>query len=102
MFGLWMNGWSAGNLGCGSLQNPDLEPFGKAKHVDCAGNARFCRLYRVPLIVNWRGRASKVGDLVHFDKKRKCHIVAEQFEASVIEQVFDIAAPSRKEIVNAK
>src|SRR4029453_9935896 len=102
MFGLRLNGRIPVNLGRVSLQDPDLEPLGKAKHVDRAGNTRLRRLDWIPLIVNWRSRASKIINLVHFNKKRKGHIVAEKFEASIIKQALDIAARSSEEIVNTQ
>jgi hypothetical protein len=55
-----------------------------------------------PLILNRQGRASGVRNLVHFDKKRKVHVMAQQLEALVAEKIVDIPAGSRGEILGAK
>jgi hypothetical protein len=49
-----------------------------------------------------RGWTSEIVDLVHFDKKRKSHVVTQNLEPRIVEQVLDIAAGSSGEIINAK
>jgi hypothetical protein len=48
-----------------------------------------------------RGRTSEVINLVHFDKKRIRHVVAENFETRVAEKNVDVASGSRGEIIGA-
>ena len=68
------------------LQHPRLEPLGEAEHVDGAHDAGLGRVHGVVLIVDRRGGAGEVVDLVDLDKERQRHIVADELEFAVIEQ----------------
>jgi hypothetical protein len=52
--------------------------------------------------VDRRGRTGEVVDLVDFDIERKSHIVPDQFEALVPDQIFDIAPRACKKIIDAQ
>ncbi len=60
------------------------------------------RLHGVELVVDGRGRAGQVVDLVDLDVERKADVVAHQLEVRVIEQVRDVAPASGEEIVDAE
>ena len=49
------------------------------------------RLHRVVLVVNGRGRAGEVVDLVDLDVEREGDVVAHQLEARMAEQMVDVA-----------
>ena len=53
------------------------------------------RLHRVVLVVHRRGRAGEVVDLVDLDVERERHVVADQLEMLVVEQMLDVAAGCR-------
>ena len=63
-------------------------------------DACLCRLHRIVLVVDGRGRAGQVVDLIDFDVERERHIVTNQLETMVIEQVIDVAPHSGKEVVD--
>ena len=47
------------------------------------------------------GRAGQVVDLVHFQVEWEGHVVADQFEAWVRQQMFDVLARAGEEVVHA-
>jgi hypothetical protein len=51
------------------------------------------------LVMDRRGRARQIEDLIHLNVERECHIVAHQFETLVTYQVLDIALGPSKKIV---
>ncbi len=57
------------------------EALREPQHVDRAVYAGFCRLHGIVLIVNRRGRASEIVDLIDLDVQRKGHVVTHQLEA---------------------
>ena len=59
------------------------------------------RLDRITLIMNWRGRACQIVDLIDLDIERKRHVVTDQFKMFVVEQVLDIPPVTGEEIVDA-
>jgi hypothetical protein len=89
------------DFGGRGLQDLRLYPFGETEHVDRAVHARLRRLHRIMLIMNGRGRASEIVDLVHLDIERKRHVVPEQFETRMREKMLDIPARAGKEIIDA-
>ena len=101
VFRLGMNGRIAIDLGRGSLENSAFQPFGKAQHVDGAVHAGLGGLHRIALIVDRRGRAGQIVDLVDLDIERKGDVVAEQLEAIVTEDAIEIAPRAGEEIVDA-
>ena len=84
------------------LKDLGLKALGEPQHVDRAEHARFRRLDWIALVVNRRGRAGEVIDLVDFHEERMRDVVAEKLEALVIEQVLDVAARAGEEIVDAQ
>ena len=75
------------------LQDPaPCSALGQAQHVDGAVHAGLGRLHRVVLVVDRRGRAGEVVDLVDLDIEREGHVVAHQLEARMCQQVRDVAA----------
>ena len=64
-------------------------------------NAGLGGLHRVVLVVNRRGGAGQIVDLVDLDIERKRHVVAQQLEAMVIEDAVDIAPRAGEEIIGA-
>jgi hypothetical protein len=58
-------------------------------------------LHRIVLVVDGRGRASEVVDLIDFDVERERHIVTDQLKPMVIEQVIDVAPRAGEEVIDA-
>jgi hypothetical protein len=93
--------WVTIDLRGGSLKNPALQPFGKAKHIDGPMNARFRRLYRVMLVVNRGRRAGEIVNFIDLEIKREGDVMSKQLEAWVTDEMLDIALASREEVVEA-
>ncbi len=89
------------HLGGRGLENPSPEPLGQHQHVDGAQHVRFDGLDRVVLVMNRRGRAGQIVDLVDFDEERLGHVVPEDLELLVIEQVLDVLSAAGEEVVQA-
>ena len=83
------------------MKNLRPDPLGQAEHVDRAVDAGLGRLDRVELVVDGRGRARQVVNLVHLQEKGMHDVVAQQLESLVAEQVLDVAPASGEEVVNA-
>ena len=58
-------------------------------------------LHRIVLIVDGRSRAGEIVDLVHLDIERKGHVVTNELEARVAEQMRDVGLGAGEEIVDA-
>jgi hypothetical protein len=99
--GLRMDARVAVHLRCGRLEDAALEPLGQAQHVDGAVHAGLGGLHRVVLVVDRRSRAGEVVDFVDLDIERKRHIVAQQLETRVAEQMADVLLAAREEVVDA-
>ena len=54
------------------------------------------------LVVNGRRGAGEVVDLVDLDIERKGHVVADELEARMIVQVFDVAFAAGEQVVGAQ
>jgi hypothetical protein len=84
------------------LQDLGLHALGQAEHVDGTVHAGLGGLHRVVLVVHRRGRAGEVVDLVDLDVERKGHVVAQQLEARMADQVLDVAPRTGEEVVDAQ
>ena len=96
-----MNGGVAVHLRGRGLEDPAPETLGQAQHVDGAMHAGLGRLHGIVLIVDRRGRAGEIVDLVDLDIERKRHVVAHQLEARMADQMLDVALAAGEEIVDA-
>ena len=83
------------------LENFRLHALGETQHVDGAVHAGLGRLHRVVLVVDGRGRTGEIVDLVDLEIDREGHVVADQFEVLVVEQMLDIGARAGEKIVEA-
>src|SRR6476661_8526742 len=64
-------------------------------------NARFGRLHRIPLVMNWRRRAREIVDLIDLQIERKRHVVTLQLKALVMQQMLNISTATAEKIVDA-
>ena len=64
-------------------------------------HTRFGGLHGVALVMDRRGRAREIVDLVHFDIKREGYIVTDDFEVLLHQQVLDIGPGASKIVVDA-
>jgi hypothetical protein len=76
--------------------------LGQAQHVDGAVHAGLGGLHRVELVVDRRGRAGQVVDLVDLHVEREGDVVAHQLEVRVAEQVDDVVLGAGEEVVHAE
>ena len=74
---------------------------GEVEHVQRALDRGADGAHRVALVVDRRGRAGEVEDLVDLHGQRLLHVVADQLEARVVEQVLDVGARAGEEVVEA-
>ena len=52
--------------------------------------------------MNWRSRACKIIDFIHFDVKRMRYIMPEEFEITAPYKMRDIPASACEEIIDAQ
>ena len=90
------------DLRCRSLEDFHFQAFGEAQHVDRADHAGLGRLHRIELIMDRRCGAGEIVDLIHFDKQRMRHIVPQEFEIPVVEQMMNIATLAGEKIIDAE
>jgi hypothetical protein len=102
LLGLRMDVGIAVYLAGGRLQNARVQALGETQHVDRTNHARLRRLNRIMLIVDRRGRAGEIVDLVDIDIERKGHVVAHDLEGRLAEQWFDVAARTCEIVVDAE
>ena len=84
----------------GGLEYFRLYPLGEPQHIDGAVNRGLCRLDRVELIVNWRGRAGEVKNLIDLNIQRETDIVPKDLEQRIGEIIDNVGPPARIEIVD--
>jgi hypothetical protein len=87
------------DLAGGGLEDFYLQAFGKPQHVDAAVDGRLGRLHRVELIVNGRGGAGQIINLVHLDKQRECDVVTQKLEVRIAQKMGDVFLASGIEII---
>ena len=90
------------DLAGGGLEELGLEPLGQPKHVDRAMHAGLGGLHRVVLVVDRRGWAGQVVDLVHFHVQREGHIMAHQLEVRILEQMQNVVLGAGEEVVQTE
>lgn len=60
------------------------------------------RLHRIVLVMNRRGRAGEIVDLIDLDIERKGHVMAHEFEARIAVEMVDVAPRAGEQIVRAQ
>ena len=96
-----MHGGVAVALGGGGLEHARLHPLSQPQHVDGAEHAGLGGLHGVALVVDGRGRAGEVVDLVHLHIEREADVVADQLEVRVALQVRHVGVGPGVEVVRA-
>jgi hypothetical protein len=84
------------------LKNLTTQPFRQTKHVYGPVHGRLRRLDRIVLIMNWRGRAGKIVDLVDLDEQREANVVPHELEPRFAQKVLDVHLRACEEIIQAK
>jgi hypothetical protein len=95
-----MHGGIAVDFACRRLENLRLESLAESEHVDRSVHAGLGRLHGIELVVNRRGRAGEVVDLVNLNIQWKGYVVTQQFEMRAVQKVCDILLGSSKEVVD--
>src|SRR5262245_50895905 len=102
VLGLRMHVGIAVDLTGRGLEDPGAQALGEPQHIYSAEHARFRRLHGIVLIVDGRGRAGKIVDLVHFHVERKGYVVAHDLKAKMARKPGDVLTPACKVVVDAE
>ena len=101
-FGLRVFAGVAIYLTCGRLENSTAQPLGEAKHVDGTMHGGLSGLHRIMLIVDRRGGARKVPDLVCFYIQRERYVVTNELKARVVIEFLDVPFRAGKKVVDTE
>ena len=99
---LGMHGRVAIDLAGRGLEDLRPHPLGQPQHVDRAVDRGLGRLHRIVLVVDRRGRAGEVVDLVDLDVEREGHVVPHQLELRMAETGSDVVLVAREVVVDAQ
>src|SRR6185312_9065396 len=102
MFWLRMHEWIAVNLAGARLQDLRLQTLREAQHIDRTYDAGLRGLDGIMLVVDWRGRAGKIINLINLHIKRIDYIMTHQFEAWIGEKTGDVAPAASVEIIDTQ
>ena len=94
--------WIAVHLRRRGQQDPCLGPLGQAEHINRAMDGSLRGLDWVALIMHWRRGTGEVVDLIDLDVKRKCHVVSDQLESRMLEQVLNVGPRGGIEVIDAQ
>ena len=89
------------DLGCRSLQNPDVAAAREIEKVKRAKHTCFQGADRIGLIVGRRGRAREIVDLIDLEIDRIDDVVLQDLEVWMAGQMRDIPGVARREVVEA-
>jgi hypothetical protein len=92
-----MHGRVAVDFGRRGLENTAL---GKPQHVDGAVHTDRRRLYGVVLVVDGRGWAGQVANLIDLNAERERYVMTDQFEPLLADEVVDVELGAREEVVD--
>ena len=84
------------------LEDLAAEALGQAEHVDRAVDRGLGRLHRIVLVVDRRGRAGEIEDLVDLDEQRESDVVAQELEPRLRVEVGEIVLGPGEQIVDAQ
>src|SRR5215469_8540625 len=84
------------NFAGGSLENGRAYPFRESEHVNGTMHTRFGRLHGIMLVVDGRCRAGQIVNFVDLDIERESHVVPQDFEAGICQQMGYVAFPPRE------
>src|SRR5258708_10434217 len=82
-------------------QDSRVHALGESEHVDRAHHGGLDGLHRIVLVVHRRSGARETEDAIDFQQYRLDHIMADEFEVAVAEQVHDVGALAAEKIVEA-
>ena len=97
-----MLGRIAVHLARRGLQDLALHPLRQAEHVDGAVDAGLGRLHGIELVVDRRGRAGEIVDLVDLHEEGKRHVVAHRLEVVVVQEMNDVFPAAAEIVVDAE
>src|SRR5579863_4167874 len=97
-----MHHWVAVHLASGGLQDFGTYTLRQAEHVNGAHDAGLSRLHWIVLVVNRRGRAGHVIDLVHLDIEREGDVVVHRLKMRVAGEVRDVDLAAGEVVVHTQ
>lgn len=89
------------NFRSGGDEEAGSAALGKAQHVHSTDETSLDSLDWVVLVMDWRGRASQVEDLIDFQEDRLDDVVADEFKVGAADEVSDIFLAASEEVINA-
>jgi hypothetical protein len=89
------------DFGGGGLEDAGTGALGEAEAVHGAEEGGFGGFDGVELVVRGGGGAGEVVDLVDLELEGVADVVADEFEAVVVEEVLDVAFSAGEEVVEA-
>jgi hypothetical protein len=101
-FRLWMDDGIAIYLTGGGLEYLGFDPFGEPQHIDGSHDRGFHGFYGIVLVMDGGGGTGQVVDLIHLHIKRRSHIVPDQFEIGILQQVEDVPFGPGEIVIQAK
>ena len=90
------------DLARGGVEDAGLRLEREVEHVHDAEDGALRRLYRVLLVVDGRGGAGEVVDLVELSPEGLSHVVQDEREAAVLEEVVDVGLRAGEEVVECR
>jgi hypothetical protein len=84
----------------GTLKYLRSGTLGEPEHIYRSVDTGLDGLRRIFLIVYRTCRTGEIVYLIHFDKKRKSHIVPDKLETRLIQQMVDVAAAAGVEVID--
>ena len=88
------------DLACRCLEYPRPGAFRQAQHIDRAMNRRLDGLHGVRLVVNRARGAGQIVDAVDLEEEREGHIMPDDLEMRIVQQVKDVGFAAGIEIID--
>ena len=101
VFFLRMNQRIAVDFRSGGLENAGLGASGKTEHSDCAHHRGLHRLDGIVLVVNGRGGAGEIVDLVDLEFDGVDDVVSHQLKVGIVQKMSDVLAATGEVVVEA-
>lgn len=89
------------NFRSGGDEEAGSATLGKAQHVHSANETSLDGLDWVVLVMDWRGRASEVEDLINLEEDWLDDVMSDEFKVGAADEVSDIFLAASEEVVKA-
>ena len=89
------------NLGGGGLEDTCLDPLGKPEAVDGPDHGGLHGLDGIVLVVRRGSGAGEVVDAIDLELERVDHVVTDEFEVGIADEMLNVGLASSEEVVEA-